>query len=566
MIHWGHSFASDASLLRLLTPEGTEQIIALRGLNDLKIGTSPEANLRLEGPDLAARHCRIYKQDGRLLLVDHGSPAGTLINDRRCVQPTILHEGDRIGIGFYLLIVQPGRAHLGTEAIAKQMAYEPPAWEGDDNYFIQRLSQEAAAWEARGRPRRLLLHGERLVRAVALSSRPAALEPWLEASAARRRLLQGTRWLSAGLIPGLLLGMLFAAPAFSTAASPPEAPDLPGARPPPAPPPNHGRGTCTPIRHTVIPGETLDEIATLYDVDPVRLAADNGLNPNPELPRGSTLDLCAYRPAIVRRHDTARVNAGDTWDSLARRYQLPVDKLRRYNPRVVLAQDAILEIWTEAPATPVRGRALPDLPDRGESVKGTGDGTLQDGLKAFSLVYELRCESTSYASVHTRMQLNTALRALREGSNYRGELIVGDLSKKSGGNYGPHLSHTSGRDVDIWLPISGGKYRKDELDRECNHCNTSWCRPNPDEVDWDVTLHLVQELVATGEVKNIFLDRSLHPALRAAARKAGLGPEDIDHLVQARPGIPAAVTHAHNHKQHLHVRFRCGSDELECVD
>lgn len=569
MIHWGHSFASDASLLKLLTPEGKEQIVALRGLNDLKIGTSTEANLRLEGPDIAERHCRIYKQGDRLLLVDHGSATGTLINDTRCVQPTRLREGDRIVIGDFLLIVQPGRAHSGQDAIAKKMTRQSPVWDGDDDYFIRRLSGEAAAWEARGRPSRMLLRGERLERAIALTNRPVALEQWLITSATSQIRRQGARWLAAGLLPGLLLGAVVAVPALSTAADAPPAIDPSAATPspaPPAPPAAPASATCTPIRHTVIPDETVEQIAELYDISPARLAEDNKLGPSAVLLNGSTLDLCAYRPAIVRRHIRARATPDDTWESLAHRFRLPVDKLRRFNPNVVLGRGVLVDIWTEALEAPMPIQAVPDVPSLGVSIKGTTDGELLSPVKALSRTFELRCETTSYASRHTRQQLETALRALREGSNYRGDLIVGDLSKKTGGNYGPHLSHTSGRDVDIWLPIRGGRYRQDELDRECNHCRTFWCRPQPDEVDWDITLRMVQALVSTGEVKNIFLDRSLHPDLRDAARRAGLDTAQIDDLVQPRPGFPAAVTHADNHKQHFHVRFRCGQDEPDCVE
>lgn len=559
MTHWGHSFASDASSLRLLTADGAERVIALVGGRELKIGSAPEADLRLEGRDIAPRHCRIFEEGGRLFVVDHGSPMGTLINEQRCVQPTPLREGDRIGIGFHLLVVLPGRAHLQPEAIAQRMDYGAHALHGTNDAFVRLLEQEAAAWRARGRPRRLLLRRERLARALSLAERPAALEPWLEASAARLRRQQGARWFAAGLLPGLLCGGLIAGSALRTPpAQPPRPPPLVRPdTPPPIPTPR-----CVPIEHKVVPHETLREIAALYDVDVAELAARNHRSLASGLAEGDVLELCSLRPAIVRRKFTTRVEEGDTWDSLARKYRVPVDKLRLYNPHVELEPGAVVEGWTTAPAPQVPSLPEPLVPAAGQSIGKTNEGAVQDPVKAYSHIFALRCDHTAYASSHTLKQLEIALRNLRQDYNYIGELIVGDLSTKSGGRYGPHLSHQSGRDVDLWLPIRGGIYRQDA--DTCNHCNTTWCRPEPDEVDWDITLRVVQALLATGEVKNIFLDRSLHPRLRDAAERAGLATDAVERLFRPTRGR-AAVTHAVKHERHLHVRFQCGADEPHCV-
>jgi hypothetical protein len=85
-----------------------------------------------------------------------------------------------------------------------------------------------------------------------------------------------------------------------------------------------------------------------------------------------------------------------------------------------------------------------------------------------------------------------------------------------------------------------------------------------DEIDWAATWDLIVALRATDAVQNIFLDRSLHPLLRAAARAAGAPGPDVDATIRSEPGAVALVSHSNNHTQHIHVRFRCGPDESGC--
>jgi len=153
-----------------------------------------------------------------------------------------------------------------------------------------------------------------------------------------------------------------------------------------------------------------------------------------------------------------------------------------------------------------------------------------------------------------------ALASFRNRSGYRGELVVGDLSQAGGGSYGPHRSHQSGRDVDLWLPISGGAYR-----RGCVRCGTDLCRPEPHEVDWRATWQLVQALAARGSAQDIFLAWQLHPQLRRAASELGAPEPELDRTIQHPVrGRATLVKHAAGHTHHLHVRFRCPANDPGC--
>ena len=175
--------------------------------------------------------------------------------------------------------------------------------------------------------------------------------------------------------------------------------------------------------------------------------------------------------------------------------------------------------------------------------------------------YTIRCPAHAHASSATVTELMLALASFRNRSGYHGELVVGDLSQHSGGRYGPHRSHQSGRDADLWLPVRGGRYR-----RGCVRCGTDLCRPAPHEVDWAATWQLIQALASRGAAQDIFLDWSLQPALRAAAVLEGVPAAQLARQIQHPVrGRAALVKHAAGHIHHLHVRFRCPANDPGCL-
>ena len=558
MAHWGTSLSDEAHQLRYLSRSGNEQILSFAGRADLKIGASPECDLVLDGPGVAPQHCRIEARKGRLLLFDRGSSAGTLINDRRCSEPTTLREGDRIAIGDHLLEVLPGRAHLDEEAIAEHLSFSAPGWSSGEATrqmnFMRLLGQDAAAWEARQRPSRLLLKGERLERAASLERRLPDLHAWLEASAARRRRIQGLRWWLAGLIPGLLVGLLVSWPVFFKD-NPAGREDVSVAKPPPAQRPSvatHPR--CTVYEIQPDERETLQDVASDARVDVQHLAEDNRLDPSAPPPLGP-LKTCTSRPPVRRVSHAHRVEVHESWESLARHYQLPLDRLRRYNPRIAArelrAGDAI-ELMVDPDLIRTRKpRPEIEIPTGAESVNRPQDGeTKRAILLQQTDFFDIRCPRHAYGASSAVAALTRAIRRLREHYNYHGQIIIGDLSKEDGGEFGEHLSHKSGRDIDIWLPIKSGAYRLDRLDPSCNHCQTNWCKVQEKEIDWDATLLLLRALHDTGQVQQIFL--KFPSKIRSRARKTAAGD------------AVAKVKYMGNHRHHLHVRFKCGEEDSSC--
>lgn len=429
--------------LQILDPDAEPTVLRL-DRPVLQIGRARETcNLVLTGPGIAPQHCSLRREGERWLLRDRGSPIGTHLNNRRCHQPTELHDGDRISLGLHLLEFR-STPSLELPNVLARLRDAPL-----DLHF----ELDAPPEPAPHRPRS-----------------PALLRPAALAAAAALALTLG------------LAANLGAAPRApeSTHLSP-VTPEPSARRPPPE---SSYTSPGTPIRPARSPPHESSHLSP-------------GTSPRPD----GRSEFLAEPPAV----------------------ELPADALGRGRP------DA---------GSLVRALALPPSPD-----------------------YTIRCPAHAHASSTTVTELMLALASFRNRSDYRGELVVGDLSQPTGGRYGPHRSHQSGRDVDLWLPVRGGRYR-----RGCVRCGTDLCRPTPREVDWPATWQLVQALAARGAAQDIFLDWSLQPALHAAARQQGAPATQlalqIQHPVRGRAAL---VKHAAGHIHHLHVRFRCPANDPACI-
>lgn len=86
--------------------------------DNLIVGSSQNCRIRLEGGDVAAMHCLIRLQDGRLSVQDWYTTAGTYLNGSRIESPQDFAPGDELAIGDYRLTAEVG---------AEPWAAAPPA-------------------------------------------------------------------------------------------------------------------------------------------------------------------------------------------------------------------------------------------------------------------------------------------------------------------------------------------------------------------------------------------------------------------------------------------------------
>jgi murein endopeptidase len=324
------------------------------------------------------------------------------------------------------------------------------------------------------------------------------------------------------------------------------------------------------IKHTIIPGERLEDIAQRYDVSTGSLMRWNKIDKkNPKIYAGRELSIYTKIIPPPRRKIVYEVEYGDTWAKIAEAHRVDEEQLReRWNPKVPRKFKAGQEIviWIDPLDDPkglggisdtslAANAALPllSIPRGSVSVGKPNDGRLVNSvqLPENRKLYTIRKPDEAYGSSHTLDNLQLAIARWRRDSGYKGSLKIGSISKKGGGKLKPHSSHRSGRDVDIRLPLE----REDGSADDVN------------DVDWDALWSLIMAFVDTGEVQTIYLTSDRQKYLYAAAKRAGASSDVIDRILQypdkggRNNGI---VRHQHGHEAHIHVRFVCAANETHC--
>jgi murein endopeptidase len=146
---------------------------------------------------------------------------------------------------------------------------------------------------------------------------------------------------------------------------------------------------------------------------------------------------------------------------------------------------------------------------------------------------------------------------LREATRLYGRMVrggpnihIGDISKREGGPFPPHISHQAGRDVDIGYVLRG-----QQAD------NTRFLPAVAGNIDRERTWALLEALMATDGVSYIFMDYDVQKLLYEHARAKGVEPQRLRELFQYPAGRYAwsgKIRHWRGHGDHFHVRFRAG--------
>jgi murein endopeptidase/LysM repeat protein len=335
------------------------------------------------------------------------------------------------------------------------------------------------------------------------------------------------------------------------------------------------------VQHRVIPGDRLAELAEHYGVLVSKILEWNTLDAaKPLLRTGQKLRIWTEAPPLERMRQRYVVRRGDSWSTIAKRFDVDRQRLRSvWNPSQteLKAGDAIV-VWVDAPPpepespppstspTPAATPAPPKAPAAplplvavaklGKSVGTPTRGRLVDGVQLPDnpSVYTLRNPEQSFGSSHAVEQLQRALATFRRDTGFDREIVVCDMSRRRGGRFRPHRSHTSGRDVDIRLPLRRG-------------VAPGTIPVAASLVDWDAAWRLVKTLLATEQVRYVFLARSRQRPLYQAALRAGESEAGLADVIEVAARMRTAlVRHSAGHIKHIHVRFRCAADEPQCVD
>jgi len=319
------------------------------------------------------------------------------------------------------------------------------------------------------------------------------------------------------------------------------------------------------VKHTVVPGERLKDIAARYGVTVAELKRWN----KKLIPKSGWIFANRELSVYARQFPPPRekilyfVKKGDTWAKIADAHNVREKQLRRWNRKVPRRFKAgqKLVIYTNPvelpePRQPGEPEPLPVFRVKrgGLAVGKPNRGRLVGGVELpDSDLYTKRKPDESWGTSHAILQIQRAIAAFRRDTGYEGRLEIGAISRKNGGRFRPHASHQTGRDVDIRLPVLPGVPKGKN--------------PKMDEIDWKASWGLVKAFIDTGEVEYIFLEYNRQRRLYEAARAAGAGDEELRTILQyprGRHTNNGIVRHSEGHVVHMHVRIRCASGNSRC--
>lgn len=172
------------------------------------------------------------------------------------------------------------------------------------------------------------------------------------------------------------------------------------------------------------------------------------------------------------------------------------------------------------------------------------NGWLINGVPLNDTPYLISQKSTRYGTPELVQAIQDATEVVNRKYPGSPKVVVRDLSAKTGGSLKPHLSHQSGRDVDI------GYYMKDrQLDR--------FVDATPSTLDAARTWELIASFLEGGKTQYIFIDYSLQkPLYEYASNVVGLNATQLNRIFSYPRGKRLGIIRdAKGHKNHLHVRI-----------
>jgi LysM repeat protein len=303
----------------------------------------------------------------------------------------------------------------------------------------------------------------------------------------------------------------------------------------------------TPLHeHVVVQDEHLGLIAGRYGVRSADLVALNPQLANPDLIRpGERIRVCPRIPPRERLHITYEVKPGDNLHKIATAHGLTVREVEllqrgRLKDKNKIHPGQKLELWMD-------GEILPAF--RPPPVKRAGGGRLRNAVRLpSSRHYRIKRPHLSYGTAKTIRLIQAAISSYRRRHRTGPKINIGDISKKGGGKLPPHLSHRTGRDVDLGYVLLG----KDAS-------RSRFAGVHRGNIDLPRTWALVSAFVETHEVVYIFMDYNVQKWLYDYAKEHGVSEKYLDEIFQyprGRGRSHGIIRHWRSHKNHFHVRFK----------
>ena len=157
--------------------------------------------------------------------------------------------------------------------------------------------------------------------------------------------------------------------------------------------------------------------------------------------------------------------------------------------------------------------------------------------------WEVRLPAEALGTAETISYIRTAIEKVNELFPGSPPLAIGDISDAEGGRLNRHISHQTGRDVDLGFYYRGGSGLWHIAGTAAN-------------LDLPRNWALVRALLLCTDVEAILLDSRIQRLLYAHALKAGEDKAWLDRVFRFVKGAKEArIVHAAGHRTHYHVRF-----------
>lgn len=317
------------------------------------------------------------------------------------------------------------------------------------------------------------------------------------------------------------------------------------------------------IVYEVRKGDSLSKIAAKYDAKVSDIVRWNNLASEHQIRKGQRLKIRvpkakaeAYKrsdkgdaPEPITQNVEYTVKKGDSLSKIAKKTGVSIEDLKKNNrslsknPDVLrTGQKIVLRVKRFEQTGVSRGLA--------------NKGSLSGGIKLSSGPgYVVRHPDRAYGTALAVGNIIDAMKTYINKYPKGPRFAVGDLSKKNGGKLKPHLSHQSGRDVDISYVNNNNK----EF--------VGFARMNKTNFDVAKNWILIKAFLDSEQVQYIFVDYELQALLYEHALDNGYSKDRLKSLIQypnGKQSYHAIIRHAKGHADHMHVRFVCAKTDVNC--
>ena len=241
------------------------------------------------------------------------------------------------------------------------------------------------------------------------------------------------------------------------------------------------------------------------------------------------------------------VDRDDTLASIARSLGVPIKSLMAWNHLKTERVKRGQKLFYVAPVL------------RAESVGRPGAGGLVSGSR-------MPLEGRGYVMSKDRTRVFATPQTIRYVKDclgrYRSQypkgppISLGDFSARNGGPVPPHVSHQSGRDVDIGF-LTRPPQSRGVLDRVAT----------PQNLDVEKQWFVLKCFLDNPDAHSIFIEWSVSDTLKAYVEKIyRRRPSVKQHYLRLFPSSELRIVKADSaHRTHMHVRFKCPKGSKQCV-